>query len=125
MPRTAEELQKLLPGVGRYTAGAIASISYGQVRAAGSGHLSPSLPSPTPDSSCCWVSQAEGSPGLCLALPPFQDASQPPLSLTCGLASCVSLSILGASQLPSLSGARPSMVMPAPGARLQELWMGM
>ncbi|NWX89993.1 MUTYH glycosylase, partial [Nothoprocta pentlandii] len=30
MPRTAEELQKLLPGVGRYTAGAIASISYGQ-----------------------------------------------------------------------------------------------
>nr|XP_054494289.1 adenine DNA glycosylase [Agelaius phoeniceus] len=31
MPRTAEELQKLLPGVGRYTAGAIASISYGQL----------------------------------------------------------------------------------------------
>ncbi|NXX39667.1 MUTYH glycosylase, partial [Tricholaema leucomelas] len=31
MPRTAEDLQKLLPGVGRYTAGAIASISYGQV----------------------------------------------------------------------------------------------
>ncbi|XP_063284074.1 adenine DNA glycosylase-like [Pelobates fuscus] len=30
MPRSAEELQKLLPGVGRYTAGAIASISYGQ-----------------------------------------------------------------------------------------------
>ncbi|XP_029815620.1 adenine DNA glycosylase [Manacus vitellinus] len=30
MPRTAEALQKLLPGVGRYTAGAIASISYGQ-----------------------------------------------------------------------------------------------
>ncbi|XP_075791978.1 adenine DNA glycosylase isoform X1 [Pelodiscus sinensis] len=30
MPRTAEELQKLLPGVGRYTAGAIASISHGQ-----------------------------------------------------------------------------------------------
>ncbi|KAM8805538.1 adenine DNA glycosylase [Eudromia elegans] len=30
MPRTAEELQRLLPGVGRYTAGAIASISYGQ-----------------------------------------------------------------------------------------------
>ncbi|NXF50812.1 MUTYH glycosylase, partial [Oceanites oceanicus] len=30
MPRTAEDLQKLLPGVGRYTAGAIASISYGQ-----------------------------------------------------------------------------------------------
>ncbi|NXN18609.1 MUTYH glycosylase, partial [Indicator maculatus] len=30
MPRTAELLQKLLPGVGRYTAGAIASISYGQ-----------------------------------------------------------------------------------------------
>ncbi|NXS04827.1 MUTYH glycosylase, partial [Oxylabes madagascariensis] len=30
MPRTAEDLQRLLPGVGRYTAGAIASISYGQ-----------------------------------------------------------------------------------------------
>ncbi|XP_033919952.1 adenine DNA glycosylase isoform X2 [Melopsittacus undulatus] len=30
MPRTAEDLQKLLPGVGRYTAAAIASISYGQ-----------------------------------------------------------------------------------------------
>ncbi|XP_015725619.1 adenine DNA glycosylase isoform X4 [Coturnix japonica] len=30
MPRTAEDLQKLLPGVGRYTAGAIASISFGQ-----------------------------------------------------------------------------------------------
>ncbi|XP_018113826.1 adenine DNA glycosylase isoform X2 [Xenopus laevis] len=31
MPRSADELQKLLPGVGRYTAGAIASISYEQV----------------------------------------------------------------------------------------------
>ncbi|XP_061200925.1 adenine DNA glycosylase isoform X3 [Neopsephotus bourkii] len=31
MPRTAEDLQQLLPGVGRYTAAAIASISYGQV----------------------------------------------------------------------------------------------
>uniref|UniRef100_A0A8C9EUW7 Adenine DNA glycosylase n=1 Tax=Pavo cristatus TaxID=9049 RepID=A0A8C9EUW7_PAVCR len=30
MPRTAEDLQRLLPGVGRYTAGAIASISFGQ-----------------------------------------------------------------------------------------------
>ncbi|XP_054837333.1 adenine DNA glycosylase isoform X2 [Eublepharis macularius] len=30
MPRTAEELQKLLPGVGKYTAGAIASIAFGQ-----------------------------------------------------------------------------------------------
>ncbi|NXC02704.1 MUTYH glycosylase, partial [Orthonyx spaldingii] len=30
MPRTAEDLEKLLPGVGRYTAGAIASIAYGQ-----------------------------------------------------------------------------------------------
>ncbi|NXX84470.1 MUTYH glycosylase, partial [Urocolius indicus] len=30
MPRRAEALQKLLPGVGRYTAGAIASIAYGQ-----------------------------------------------------------------------------------------------
>ncbi|KAM4642844.1 adenine DNA glycosylase [Discoglossus pictus] len=31
MPRSAALLQKLLPGVGRYTAGAVASISYGQV----------------------------------------------------------------------------------------------
>ncbi|XP_066232238.1 adenine DNA glycosylase isoform X2 [Saccopteryx leptura] len=30
MPRTAESLQRLLPGVGRYTAGAIASIAFGQ-----------------------------------------------------------------------------------------------
>ncbi|XP_053432969.1 adenine DNA glycosylase isoform X2 [Nycticebus coucang] len=30
MPRTAEALQQLLPGVGRYTAGAIASIAFGQ-----------------------------------------------------------------------------------------------
>ncbi|XP_073864589.1 adenine DNA glycosylase isoform X34 [Macaca fascicularis] len=30
MPRTAETLQQLLPGVGRYTAGAIASIAFGQ-----------------------------------------------------------------------------------------------
>ncbi|XP_055474541.1 adenine DNA glycosylase isoform X1 [Psammomys obesus] len=31
MPRTAETLQQLLPGVGRYTAGAVASIAFGQV----------------------------------------------------------------------------------------------
>ncbi|XP_023390788.1 adenine DNA glycosylase isoform X4 [Pteropus medius] len=31
VPRTAESLQQLLPGVGRYTAGAIASIVFGQV----------------------------------------------------------------------------------------------
>ncbi|KAJ6659537.1 hypothetical protein lerEdw1_018772 [Lerista edwardsae] len=31
MPQTAEDLQKLLPGVGKYTAGAIASIAFGQV----------------------------------------------------------------------------------------------
>lgn len=31
MPRTAEDLQRQLPGVGRYTAGAVASISYEQV----------------------------------------------------------------------------------------------
>lgn len=37
MPRTAETLQRFLPGVGRYTAGAIASIAFGQVS-----------PSPTP-----------------------------------------------------------------------------
>jgi len=32
MPRTAESLLKNLPGVGRYTAGAIASIAYNQVK---------------------------------------------------------------------------------------------
>lgn len=31
MPRTAETLQQLLPGVGRYTAGAIASIAFDRV----------------------------------------------------------------------------------------------
>ncbi|GAB1288793.1 Adenine DNA glycosylase [Apodemus speciosus] len=31
MPRTAETLQQLLPGVGRYTAGAVASIAFDQV----------------------------------------------------------------------------------------------
>ncbi|XP_033736619.1 adenine DNA glycosylase-like [Pecten maximus] len=31
MPKTADDLQRLLPGVGRYTAGAIASIAYNQV----------------------------------------------------------------------------------------------
>ncbi|XP_053549548.1 adenine DNA glycosylase isoform X2 [Bombina bombina] len=31
MPRSAELLQKLLPGVGKYTAGAVASICFGQV----------------------------------------------------------------------------------------------
>ncbi|XP_009580678.1 PREDICTED: A/G-specific adenine DNA glycosylase, partial [Fulmarus glacialis] len=47
MPRTAEDLQKLLPGVGRYTAGAIASISYGQVRAGHQWTRLPSLPPST------------------------------------------------------------------------------
>ena len=32
IPTTADDLQKLLPGVGKYTAGAIASIAFGQVR---------------------------------------------------------------------------------------------
>lgn len=31
MPKTADDLLKHLPGVGKYTAGAIASISYKQV----------------------------------------------------------------------------------------------
>lgn len=35
MPRTTESLLKHLPGVGRYTAGAIASIAYGQVSGEG------------------------------------------------------------------------------------------
>uniref|UniRef100_U3JR29 Adenine DNA glycosylase n=1 Tax=Ficedula albicollis TaxID=59894 RepID=U3JR29_FICAL len=124
MPRTAEDLQKLLPGVGRYTAGAIASISYGQVRHTARTHLPLCCPAPLLTGSC-WVSQAKGSSGLCLALPPLWDASQPSPSLACGLTLCVSLSILGASHLFSLSGAYPSMVIPAPGPRLQELWMGM
>lgn len=67
MPRTAEELQKLLPGVGRYTAGAIASISYGQVRALGGrrGHISPRChPAPLLARSCCWVWRAGGSPSF-------------------------------------------------------------
>ncbi|XP_023410434.1 adenine DNA glycosylase isoform X4 [Loxodonta africana] len=41
MPRTAETLQQLLPGVGRYTAGAIASIAFGQ-------ELSPAAGGPSP-----------------------------------------------------------------------------
>ena len=32
MPKTAQHLEKILPGVGRYTAGAIASIAFGEVR---------------------------------------------------------------------------------------------
>ncbi|XP_005398763.2 PREDICTED: A/G-specific adenine DNA glycosylase isoform X2 [Chinchilla lanigera] len=39
MPRTAEALQKLLPGVGRYTAGAIASIAFGQATAVVDGNV--------------------------------------------------------------------------------------
>ncbi|KAK3803909.1 hypothetical protein RRG08_059774 [Elysia crispata] len=31
MPKTAQDLEKILPGVGRYTAGAIASIAFGEV----------------------------------------------------------------------------------------------
>eukprot|EP00072_Mus_musculus_P059302 XP_011238915.1 PREDICTED: adenine DNA glycosylase isoform X3 [Mus musculus] len=49
MPRTAETLQQLLPGVGRYTAGAIASIAFDQ-------ELSPAARGPSPawglQSSC-------------------------------------------------------------------------
>lgn len=68
MPRTAEELQKLLPGVGRYTAGAIASISYGQVRGGVGGwwgHVS-SLCHCTPllAGSCCWCHKP-GAPQGC------------------------------------------------------------
>ena len=32
MPKSAQELEKKLPGVGRYTAGAIASIALGEVK---------------------------------------------------------------------------------------------
>ncbi|KAG8555087.1 hypothetical protein GDO81_017579 [Engystomops pustulosus] len=39
MPRTAEDLQKQLPGVGRYTAGAVASISYGQAKGVVDGNV--------------------------------------------------------------------------------------
>lgn len=39
MPRTAETLQQLLPGVGRYTAGAIASIAFDQVTCVVDGNI--------------------------------------------------------------------------------------
>ncbi|EPQ17084.1 A/G-specific adenine DNA glycosylase [Myotis brandtii] len=39
VPRTAETLQRLLPGVGRYTAGAIASIAFGQVTGVVDGNI--------------------------------------------------------------------------------------
>ncbi|XP_054115265.1 adenine DNA glycosylase isoform X4 [Callithrix jacchus] len=39
MPRTAETLQQLLPGVGRYTAGAIASIAFGQATSVVDGNV--------------------------------------------------------------------------------------
>uniref|UniRef100_H0VLH0 Adenine DNA glycosylase n=1 Tax=Cavia porcellus TaxID=10141 RepID=H0VLH0_CAVPO len=39
MPCTAETLQKFLPGVGRYTAGAIASIAFGQATAVVDGNV--------------------------------------------------------------------------------------
>ncbi|XP_075037740.1 adenine DNA glycosylase [Mixophyes fleayi] len=39
IPRTADDLQRLLPGVGRYTAGAVASISYGQVTGVVDGNM--------------------------------------------------------------------------------------
>ncbi|XP_007944855.1 adenine DNA glycosylase [Orycteropus afer afer] len=39
MPRTAETLQQLLPGVGRYTAGAIASIAFGQATGVVDGNI--------------------------------------------------------------------------------------
>jgi A/G-specific adenine glycosylase len=32
IPKTAEKLEKSIPGVGRYTAGAVASIAFNQVR---------------------------------------------------------------------------------------------
>lgn len=68
MPRTAEELQKLLPGVGRYTAGAIASISYGQVRGGVGGwwgHVSPLCHcTPLLAGSCCWCHKP-GAPQGC------------------------------------------------------------
>lgn len=40
MPRTAETLQQLLPGVGRYTAGAVASIAFDQVTGVVDGNVS-------------------------------------------------------------------------------------
>ncbi|XP_058159675.1 adenine DNA glycosylase isoform X2 [Dasypus novemcinctus] len=39
VPRTAETLQRLLPGVGRYTAGAIASIAFGQATSVVDGNV--------------------------------------------------------------------------------------
>ncbi|XP_047914924.2 adenine DNA glycosylase isoform X1 [Anser cygnoides] len=81
MPRTAEDLQKLLPGVGRYTAGAITSISYGQVRAAGvrRGHISPRChPAPLLARSCCWAWRAGGSLSFVPGSPWLCDASGNP-----------------------------------------------
>lgn len=63
MPCTAETLQKLLPGVGRYTAGAIASIAFGQVTGVVDGNVIRVLcrvraigadPSSTPVSQQLW-----------------------------------------------------------------------
>lgn len=63
MPRTAETLQQLLPGVGRYTAGAIASIAFGQATGVVDGNVVRVLcrvraigadPSSTPVSQQLW-----------------------------------------------------------------------
>lgn len=69
MPRTAETLQRILPGVGRYTAGAIASIAFGEVNAEpfpALGSHSPSCYSRlTPDASVLgsWCGGWERDPG--------------------------------------------------------------
>ncbi|XP_042535729.1 adenine DNA glycosylase isoform X2 [Dipodomys spectabilis] len=60
VPRTAETLQKLLPGVGRYTAGAIASIAFGQATGVVDGNVIRVLcrvRAIGADSSCTFVSQ--------------------------------------------------------------------
>lgn len=59
MPRTAETLQQFLPGVGRYTAGAIASIAFGQVS-----------PLPTPILCMPTLLPDQADSGLLCARPP-------------------------------------------------------
>ncbi|XP_043731932.1 adenine DNA glycosylase isoform X4 [Cervus elaphus] len=63
MPRTAETLQRFLPGVGRYTAGAIASIAFGQVERE---QLSASQSLP----GSCDLEECAPSTGQCLLCAP-------------------------------------------------------
>lgn len=85
----------------------------------------PLLPSPTPDRLLLLGLTSQGLPRGVLGSPPTLGCLSAPTQLGLWVGLCVSLSIPGTSQLPSLSGAHPSMVIPAPGPRLRGLWMGM